>query len=82
MSSNIHNDTIAPGTVRLIDANGDLNVKHSEGHEDIILVPTPSDDPEDPLNWSKKRKLLHTSCMIVYTVMMVFPSAAVYSVAK
>lgn len=40
------------------------------------------EDPEDPLNWTKKRKLLHTACMVMYTVMMVFPSAAVYSVAK
>ncbi|KAG9649676.1 major facilitator superfamily transporter, partial [Aureobasidium melanogenum] len=82
MSSNIHDDNIAPGTVRLIDANGELNVKHSEGHGDIVLVPTPSEDPEDPLNWTKKRKLLQTACMVMYTVMMVFPSAAVYSVAK
>ncbi|KAK6002560.1 hypothetical protein QM012_001310 [Aureobasidium pullulans] len=82
MSSNIHDDNIAPGTVRLIDPDGELNVKHSEGQGDIVLVPTPSEDPEDPLNWSKKRKLLHTSCMVMYTVMIVFPSAAVYSVAK
>ncbi|KAH0145375.1 hypothetical protein KCU67_g12662, partial [Aureobasidium melanogenum] len=61
MSSNIHDDNIAPGTVRLIDANGELNVKHSEGHCDIVLVPTPSEDPEDPLNWTKKRKLLQTA---------------------
>lgn len=40
------------------------------------------EDTEDPLNWTKKRKLLHTACMVMYTVMMVFPSAAVYSVAK
>jgi hypothetical protein len=40
------------------------------------------EDPEDPLNWEKKRKLLQTVCMVVYTVAMVFPSAAVYSVAK
>jgi hypothetical protein len=42
MSNNIHDDEVAPGTVRLIDANGELNVKHSEGHGDIVLVPTPS----------------------------------------
>ncbi|KAH0356041.1 major facilitator superfamily transporter, partial [Aureobasidium melanogenum] len=82
MYSNIHDDSIAPGTVRLIDANGELNVKHSEGHGDIVLVPTSSEDPEDPLNWTKKRKLLQTACMVMYTMMMVFPSAAVYSVAK
>jgi hypothetical protein len=43
MSNNsIHDDEVAPGTVRLIDADGELNVKHSEGHGDIVLVPTPS----------------------------------------
>jgi hypothetical protein len=42
MSSNIYNEEVVPGTVRLIDANGELNVKHSEGHGDIVLVPTPS----------------------------------------
>ncbi|KAH8787648.1 major facilitator superfamily transporter [Hyaloscypha finlandica] len=73
-------DKSAPGTVHLIDATGELHVKHSEAAHDIVLVPLPSDDPEDPLNWSRKRKLLQTSCVIMYTVMMVFPSSAVYSV--
>ncbi|KAH8667409.1 major facilitator superfamily transporter [Tricladium varicosporioides] len=73
-------DKSAPGTVQLIDADGHMHVKHSEAAHDVVLVPLPSDDPEDPLNWSKKRKLLQTSCMVMYTVMMVFPSSAVYSV--
>ncbi|KAL2070310.1 hypothetical protein VTL71DRAFT_13336 [Oculimacula yallundae] len=73
-------DKAAPGTLQLIDASGELNVKHSEAAQDVVLFPVPSDDPEDPLNWSKRRKLLHTSCMVMYTVMMVFPSSAVYSV--
>ncbi|RDW56343.1 MFS transporter-16 [Coleophoma crateriformis] len=73
-------ERLAPGTVHLIDANGELHVKHSESAKDIVLLPLPSDDPEDPLNWTKSRKLLHTSCVVMFTVMMVFPSAAVYSV--
>lgn len=73
-------DKSAPGTLQLIDANGKLHVKHSKSAKDIVLVPLPSDDPEDPLNWSFRRKLLQTSCMAMYTVMMVFPSSAVYSV--
>jgi hypothetical protein len=48
MSSNIHDDNIAPGTVRLIDVNGELNVKHSVGHGDIVLVPTPSGQQSTP----------------------------------
>lgn len=53
MTNNVHGEEVAPGTVRLIDANGELNVKHSEGHGDIVLVPTPSGqqvDPRLPLN--------------------------------
>lgn len=24
---------------------------HSAGHMEVILIPTPSDDPNDPLRW-------------------------------
>ncbi|KUJ06784.1 major facilitator superfamily transporter [Mollisia scopiformis] len=73
-------DKSAPGTLHLIDENGDLHVKHSTSTKDIVLIPIPSDDPEDPLNWPLPRKLLQTSCVVLYTIMMVFPSSAVYSV--
>jgi hypothetical protein len=75
-------ERLPPGTVRLID-NGDFAVsKHAEGKEqsDIILIPRPSEDPEDPLNWSFKRKILATSCVVVYTIMIAIPSSAVYSI--
>jgi hypothetical protein len=35
-------DRSAPGTVHLIDATGELHVKHSEAAQDIVLVPLPS----------------------------------------
>lgn len=46
--------TLPPGTVYLIDHNNELGgtTKHATGsadERDIILHPTPSDDPEDPL---------------------------------
>lgn len=44
------NKTLPPGTVRLIDNDRTLSTKHGNGSEqDIVLVPTPSEDPEDPL---------------------------------
>lgn len=46
-----------PGTVHLVDLNGCLNVKHN-GDSDVILIPQPSDDPNDPLRWSKRKKNL------------------------
>ncbi|KAJ3950022.1 uncharacterized protein N0V96_001158 [Colletotrichum fioriniae] len=75
-------DGLPPGTTRLIDVDGTVISKHATGSDeaDIVLIPRPSEDPEDPLNWTKKRKWLATSCVLVYTVMIAIPSSAVYSV--
>ena len=35
-------DKSAPGTVQLIDASGELHVKHSKAAQDVVLVPLPS----------------------------------------
>lgn len=37
-------------------SQSDVFCKHALGRPDLILVPTPSDDPSDPLNWSRWRK--------------------------
>lgn len=48
-----------PGTVHLIDAEHGVHSRHAgKGAEDIVLVPVPSNDSEDPLNWKPGRKLL------------------------
>lgn len=55
-----------PGTVHLVDAAGTLSAKHAEGtgaEHDIVLVPAPSSHPDDPLNWSPRRKKLSAFCM-------------------
>lgn len=64
-----------PGNVHLVDIK-------NEGEKDgkIVLVPTPSDDPDDPLNWEPKRKYLALFCVVVYTMGVGVPSAAIYSV--
>ena len=55
-----------PGTVHLIDCEGNLHSKHGDGAEqDIVLVPAPSAHPDDPLNWSRRRKYLSAFCMSV-----------------
>ncbi|MCJ1377510.1 hypothetical protein MMC17_000605 [Xylographa soralifera] len=67
-------NTPVPGTVHLVDVEGILNAKHASGSsKDIVLIPTPSDDPEDPLNWSRKRKLLSTAsiCVFVSSIQLV-----------
>jgi hypothetical protein len=58
--------TAIPGTVTLVDVNHDLEARHADhGDRDIVLIPTPSNDPDDPLNWSPRRKLLSTICVSV-----------------
>ena len=50
-----------PGTIQLVDVDHTLDIRHA-GNGDIVLQPTPSDDPDDPLNWSSRRKLLALFC--------------------
>src|ERR1700721_452922 len=51
-----------PGTVYLDEQAGNTvettqNLKHAGGkNSHIILAPQPSEDPNDPLNWSRFRK--------------------------
>lgn len=46
-----------PGTVHLIDTEGILNVKKDKNSSrNIILQPQPSNNPNDPLRWSKSKK--------------------------
>ncbi|KAH8807273.1 serine/threonine kinase 16 [Xylogone sp. PMI_703] len=69
-----------PGTMHLVDIEGTLSAKHAKGsNSDIVLIPTPSDDPDDPLNWSKARKLMSTICMTVYILGVGLASSAIYA---
>ncbi|MCJ1237189.1 hypothetical protein MMC14_005174 [Varicellaria rhodocarpa] len=82
-SVNAGNEEFIPGTVHLVDLEGTLRAKHaSGGQRDIVLVPAPSDDPDDPLNWSPRRKMLSTASMCMYTLMVGIASAAIYSVLE
>lgn len=54
-----------PGTIQLVDLDAHLAARHARGqHKDIILVPTPSADPDDPLNWVPRRKQLALTCIL------------------
>ena len=67
MVTNDSMEVPTPGTIQLIDADGTVRSRHTKdsGGQDIILIPQPSSDPEDPLNWTYCRKLLHTSCVVM-----------------
>ena len=67
MESHTLNTTVTPGTVHLVDLAGTLNVKHNTegGHKDIVLLPQPTKEYDDPLNWSRRRKLLCANLLLV-----------------
>lgn len=52
----VDNYEYVPGTVHLVDLEGDLHVRKEAGDSDIILIPPPSSNPNDPLRWSKRKK--------------------------
>ena len=55
-----------PGTALLADLHSGPQIdgvdssllKHDPSAENIILVPQPSNSPNDPYNWSKSKKLI------------------------
>ncbi|KAH7025068.1 uncharacterized protein B0I36DRAFT_366964 [Microdochium trichocladiopsis] len=61
---------LPPGTVHLVLVERD---------DEIVLVPKPSSHPDDPLNWSKYRKLLHIICVYMYTFTTGVAATATYS---
>jgi len=76
-----HVDQDVPGTVLLVDLAGSQSGgKHASDRSDIVLVPQPSADPEDPLNWSRKRKMWSLAMVFVYTMGVGIPGTLHYSV--
>ncbi|OAA72972.1 MFS transporter [Akanthomyces lecanii RCEF 1005] len=69
-----------PGTVHLVDLEHTKATRHAGSSRDIILIPTPSRDPNDPLNWSAGRKRLHLICLMVYVGFNGMALSVVYSV--
>ncbi|RMX75630.1 hypothetical protein D0869_11445 [Hortaea werneckii] len=70
-----------PGTVHLIDIAGQASTgEHASGKTDIVLVPQPSRDPEDPLLWTSKRKFWALAMVAVYTLGVGIPTTLHYSV--
>lgn len=68
-----------PGTVYLVDVAGTSAV-HDASRKDIVLVPRPSLDPEDPLNWSHRRKILAVSMAYLYVFGTGIATSLQYSV--
>jgi MFS family permease len=76
-----HDDDHVPGTVYLVDVNGQaISVIHDASHKDIALVPRPSSDSNDPLNWTPRRKLLAGSMAYLYVFGTEIATSLQYSV--
>ncbi|KAL2811540.1 major facilitator superfamily domain-containing protein [Aspergillus granulosus] len=58
------------GTVKLSDGDGDNQLR---------LVPLPSSDPQDPLNWPRWLKVMSLLCMSSYAFVTNFASASIAS---
>ena len=72
---------IIPGTVHLVDLPNTFAAKHAGGAlKDVVLVPAPSSDPDDPLNWTKSRKTLSTVSMCVFVMATGLAASCVYSI--
>ncbi|KEQ98934.1 hypothetical protein AUEXF2481DRAFT_76810 [Aureobasidium subglaciale EXF-2481] len=54
---------VVPGTVYLVQGTH----QRSFSSKDIILMPTPSNDPRDPLRWSRWRKGYHLLLLVLYS---------------
>jgi hypothetical protein len=74
----LHVDVV-PGTIHLVDLGGDMHTQYLDGNKEIVLVPKPPSDPEDPLNWTRKRKMLSICMCYVYTLGISISTAVQYS---
>lgn len=59
-----HDAQLPPGTTHLISERA------ATGDETLQLFPTPSSDPNEPLNWSKRRKFVNYSLVLIVTLVI------------
>ncbi|KAF6835322.1 major facilitator superfamily transporter [Colletotrichum plurivorum] len=69
-----------PGTVHLVDLEETISSRHADGVRDVVLIPTPSSNPDDPLNWTPRRKFQLLCCLSVYCLSIGIASAGIYSI--
>ena len=63
-------DLSVPGTVYMVDLDGLQRVQETNTHgANVILVPQPSDDPNDPLRWLTRKKLLQFWFLFLWAFM-------------
>ncbi|RVX71610.1 hypothetical protein B0A52_03794 [Exophiala mesophila] len=70
-------EVVVPGTLHLYQDHGTASADSYSGS--IVLQPQPSTDPEDPLNWTRARKLRCIGCVYLYSVMLGIAACVQYS---
>lgn len=65
-----------PGTIHLVNTDSG----QTGSRDKIVLNPAPSDDPEDPLNWTRRRKLWNITMVYVYTFGVGIATTVQYSI--
>ncbi|KAG1843335.1 major facilitator superfamily domain-containing protein [Suillus subalutaceus] len=75
-------DSVVPGSVYLVDVQEKTTVVHAGNDSAIVLSPTPSSDINDPLNWSRGRKLLQIVCVMIYTSAIGIGTTMLYSILQ
>ena len=71
-----------PGTQLLIDREKEHTHSRKHGNTSVLLRPTPSRSPADPLNWTPARKALATVCTTTFTFFNGFAASNLYSVLE
>ena len=67
-----------PGTIHLLGAAG--GAAGTDTEPQLVLQPRPSSDPEDPLNWTRRRKLLAIGTVYLYVFAIGIAACVQYSV--
>jgi hypothetical protein len=67
---------ILPGTEIMADFGTHHFVKQT-GNKGPVLVPQPSNDPHDPLNWTRKRKFIIITIANFFSFMLGFGPLAI-----
>ncbi|EIW84522.1 MFS transporter [Coniophora puteana RWD-64-598 SS2] len=76
-----------PGSVYLVDVQHQSDAPHlhkssNREESEIVLNPPPSRDVNDPLNWSRRRKILQVACVMLYTTAIGIGTTVFYSILE
>ncbi|KAG7661810.1 uncharacterized protein J8A68_004666 [[Candida] subhashii] len=55
-AGNVADIEIIPGTVQLVDVTGGLHVMKNDSGDNVILIPQPTKNINDPLRWTRNKK--------------------------